>query len=43
MRDTARGKVDLYANGARDLLGCFRDLKYEPAKDGRFAAAVFVR
>ena len=24
MRDTARGKVDLYANGAGDLLGCFR-------------------
>ena len=24
-----------------NLLGCFRDLKYEPAKDGRFAAAGF--
>jgi acyl-homoserine-lactone acylase len=41
MRDTARGKSDLYANGARDLLVCFRDLKYEPAKDGRFHAAGF--
>jgi hypothetical protein len=41
MRDTTRGKVDLYANGARDQLGCFRDLKYEPAEDGRFAAVGF--
>jgi acyl-homoserine-lactone acylase len=41
MRGTTRGKVDLYANGAGDLLGCFRVLKYKPAKDGRFAAAGF--
>jgi acyl-homoserine-lactone acylase len=36
-----RGKVNLPASGAGDLLGCFRVLEYEPTKDGRFAAVGF--
>jgi hypothetical protein len=33
-----RGKTDLPANGAGDLLGTFRIIDYEMAKDGRFVS-----
>jgi acyl-homoserine-lactone acylase len=33
-----RGKVDLPANGAGDLLGTFRVIDYNPDSDGRFAS-----
>jgi acyl-homoserine-lactone acylase len=33
-----RGKIDLPASGAGDLLGSFRVLEYEATKDGRFTA-----
>jgi len=33
-----RGKTDLRANGAGDLLGTFRIIDYEMAKDGRFVS-----
>jgi acyl-homoserine-lactone acylase len=36
-----RGKIDLPADSAGDLLGCFRVLEYAPDKDGRFAAFGF--